>query len=246
MRRLVLDRKIEACGPRRLVKRNDLLFDLIQGCDLTRISRVGWAGWHREEWYIDWEVFEPSFGDVPEEMKAEQKQRNNSKRKKHPVTTRLYWVEFSRPVRKDTVRSDCFAITVLVEEPEGGWDAAFRVPILGVHTEAAPGTPPDYITKATIIVDGGWLKDAVYGEKSIFNEDPTTVEIEVRGDLIVDCNGQTVDANNHGLLPSPTGNGTPGGTFFSTFRVQPRYIEDRIPKPAPTAPKNIALQGVES
>src|SRR5262249_7075954 len=28
-------RAVEACGPRRLVKRNDLLFDLIRGCDLT-------------------------------------------------------------------------------------------------------------------------------------------------------------------------------------------------------------------
>ena len=52
------------------------------------------------------------------------------------------------------------------------------------------------------------------------------VEIEIRGDYIVDCNGQTVDANAVGLSPSPTGNGTPGGTFLSTFRVHhPRRFE---------------------
>ena len=37
----------DACGPRRLVKRNDLLFDLINGCDVTTIKETGWARWHR-------------------------------------------------------------------------------------------------------------------------------------------------------------------------------------------------------
>ena len=50
----------------------------------------------------------------------------------------------------------------------------------------------------------------------------TWVEIEVRGDFIVDCNGQPVDANAVGRRSAPTGNGTPGGTFLSTFRVEPR------------------------
>jgi len=45
------------------------------------------------------------------------------------------------------------------------------------------------------------------------------VEIEVRGDFIIDCNGQAVDANAVGLSPGPTGNGTPGGTFVSRFKV---------------------------
>ena len=47
MRRLDVRRRGRACGPRRLVKRNDLLFDLIRGCDLTRISAIGWRDWHR-------------------------------------------------------------------------------------------------------------------------------------------------------------------------------------------------------
>jgi hypothetical protein len=236
------DRNFEACGPRRLVKRNDLLFDLIQGCDLTRISAIGWAPWHRETGYVDWDEFEASFGELPEEASVDyqQRKRNNSKRQKVPVITSLYWVRFSRPVLRNSVRPDCFAMTVLYEEREGGWDAAFRVPILDVHTESDKDTPPGYINKAYIVVDGGWLGDAVHGNKTIFNEDPTTVEIEVRGDLIVDCNGQTVDANPHGLLPAPTGNGTPGGSFFSSFRVQPRYEEYRIKEPAPDAQPDIA------
>ncbi|MFO1207189.1 MAG: hypothetical protein U1E63_15945 [Burkholderiales bacterium] len=45
-------------GPRRLVKRNDALFDLIRGRDLTRITSViGWAAWYRLRKLIDWDEF---------------------------------------------------------------------------------------------------------------------------------------------------------------------------------------------
>ena len=57
--------------------------------------------------------------------------------------------------------------------------------------------------------------------------EPSAVEIEVRGDFIVDCNGQTVDANAVGLSPAPTGNGTPGGTFLSSFHVTCPAIRGR-------------------
>jgi hypothetical protein len=222
----VFDSWVEACGPRRLVKRNDALFDLIRGCDLTRISAIGWADWHRSRNLIEWDDFEASFGSVGE---SERDRRSKPRRKNIPVVTSTYWVEFSRPVREDTVRADCFSMTVFVEESEGGWDEARRVPILDLDTWAPPDTPAGLVTRATLVVDAGWLRDAVKGDKTIFDEDPTAVEIEIRGDFIVDCNGQTVDANANGLRAAPTGNGTPGGTFFSSFRVQPRYAEYRVP-----------------
>jgi hypothetical protein len=217
---------VEACGPRRLVKRNDALFDLIRGCDLTRISAIGWADWHRSRRLVEWEDFAASLGSVED---SERDRKGKQRRKRSPVETVRYWVEFSRPVRKQTVRADCFAMTVLVEQREGGWSEVYRVPILDVHTSAPADTAAGLVTRATLVVDAGWLRDAVYGDKTIFDEDPTAVEIEIRGDFIVDCNGQTVDANAHGLTPAPTGNGTPGGTFVSSFHVQPRYAEYRIP-----------------
>jgi hypothetical protein len=55
------------------------------------------------------------------------------------------------------------------------------------------------------------------------------VEIEVRGDLIIDCNGQTVDANPAGPVGTPSGNGAPGGTFLSSFIVAQRDTKDRSP-----------------
>jgi hypothetical protein len=70
-------------------------------------------------------------------------------------------------------------------------------------------------------VDGPWLEDAVRGRRTIFYGTETRVEFEVRGDFIVDCNGQTVDANSFGLFRVPTGNATAGGTLLSTFVVEP-------------------------
>lgn len=187
----------DACGPRRLVKRNDLLFDLVRGCDLTRIDAIGWQ-WHRPDDPVPLDKFSEAFGDVLDA------QRN--------YVTRDFWVQFSRPVRRETLLPDCFAITALSREREGGWWRVFRVPIVGVEVDAGN-------QKATMVVDGGWVRDAVRGDYNIFLNSETTIEIEVRGDFIVDCNGQTVDANAVGRRAVPTGNGTPGGTFLSTFRV---------------------------
>jgi hypothetical protein len=204
----------DACGPRRLVKRNDLLFDLIRGCDVTRISEIGWPDWHRASSPVMFEDFSNAFGGSGNE-------------EVEYVTTK-FWVKFSRPVLARTVRPDCFAITVLGAEREGGWWQVLRVPIVRVDTTmepAQPYDPPDVVRSARIVVDGGWLEDAVRGRVTVFHLQQTWVEIEIRGDFIVDCNGQTVDANARGILSSPTGNGSPGNSFLSTFTVEKRPSE---------------------
>lgn len=197
---------VDACGPRRLVKRNDLLFDLIRGCDLTRISDIGWKDWHRKKEAVPFDDFSDALGPAGD--------------RQDDYVTRDFWVKFSRPVREDTVRPDCFAMTVMSTEREGGWFQTFRVPIVRVETAGSEaGDPANHVREATIVVDGAWVEDGVRGRRSLFLGAETQIEIEVRGDFIVDCNGQTVDANAVGLSPGPTGNGTPGGTFISTFRV---------------------------
>lgn len=201
--------KIDACAPRPLVKRNDALFDLIRGCDLTRICEIGWKDWHRRiEPPVPFDEFSSGLGPTGS-GEAE-------------YITDKFWVKFSRPVRKETLRSDCFAMTIMRVETEGGWWATFRVPIVGVDTSlipAEPGDPPDHVRSARIVVDGVWVEDAVRGRATEFLGAETQVEVEVRGDFIIDCNGQAVDANAVGLSPEPTGNGTPGCTFISSFRV---------------------------
>ena len=190
---------VEPCGPRRLVKRNDLLFDLIRGCDLTRIVEIGWADWHRRDSPpVPFDAFSDALG--PDDHGSE-------------ATTRDFWVRFSGPVREATLRPDCFAMTVLSTEREGGWWQVLRVPIVRIDTTVVAPVPGR-------VVEAAWLADAVRGRRSLFLGGETRVEIEVRGDFIVDCNGQTVDANAVGLSPSPTGNGKPGDSFLSTFCVE--------------------------
>ncbi|MDQ6891912.1 MAG: hypothetical protein M3167_04450 [Acidobacteriota bacterium] len=196
--------EIDVCGPRRLVKRNDLLFDLVRGCDLTRISAISWWPWHRAVNAIPFADFSAQFGAVGSQQDE--------------YVTK-FTVTFSRPVRKKTVGTDCFAITVFSGETEGGWLDPQRVPIVRIDTTPSSGDD-QLVTDATLIVAGGWVEDGLRGRHSVFLADETWVEIEVRGDLILDCNGQPVDANSVGLTPAPTGNGTPGGTMLSTFRVE--------------------------
>ncbi len=205
---------VDACGPRRLVKRNDLLFDLIRGCDLTFIDDFGWKAWHREPNAIPFDAFAPAIG--PDGGDGEEE-----------YIARDFWVTFSRPVRKETLTADCFAFTVLSLASEGRWLAAQRVPITRVeHLPSVPATT-DLVRGAHLVFDGGWVEDAIWGRGNVFTPDPEkhlsiSIEVEVRGDFILDCNGQPVDANAVGRSRRRTGNGTPGGTFVSAFQVAPR------------------------
>jgi hypothetical protein len=195
---------VEDCGPRRLVKRNDLLFDLIRGCDLTRIESIGWADWHRSE--TTYEKFDEAFGPAgygkPEYLADK------------------FCVRFTRPVRAETLRPDCFSMTVLSREQEGGWIQTQRVPIHRLeYITGEPDDPANHVRGARLVIAGDWVEDALRGRARIFRQRRTRVEVEIRGDFIVDCNGQTVDANAIGLSGESFGNGSPGGTFLSTFRV---------------------------
>jgi hypothetical protein len=193
------------CGPRRLVKRNDLLFDLIRGCDLTRIVEVSWGKWHRSETAVPYADFEKYFGA--------------------PSTggnLTGFRVRFSRPVYKSTVTADCFAMTVFFREKEGGWRSVMRVPIVGVRAE---GTG-ELTEKVALLVRTRWVNDAIRGAETLFDAYGARVEIEIRGDFILDCNGQALDANAVGLRDVPSGNGTPGGTYLSTFRVGKRTVPE--------------------
>jgi hypothetical protein len=197
--------KVEVCGPRRFVKRNDLLFDLIQGCDLTRISRIGWADWHRREHAVPHAEFLAALGYDGAEQDI--------------YVARDFWVEFSRPVKRETVRADCFAMTVLSRDERERWWTPNRVPIIGVELWPSAPETPQLVRGARIVVDGVWLYDAVRSSASVFHDHVTRVEFEVRGDYIVDCNDQTVDAGANGLLVPPAANRLTRGTFISTFSV---------------------------
>lgn len=195
----------DACTPRRLVKTNDLLFDLIRGCDLTHISEVSWWNWHRKG-PMPWDDF----------MKMFHKTEGAEK-----FARTEFSFKFSAPVQIKTLNPtnpDCVAMMVLVPEERTGWIEVRRVPITGLVVEDQDGLT----FSVTLCVDPDWCNDEIWDRTSIFRHNEVRVEIEIRGDLILDCHGQAVDANAVGLQAVPTGNGTPGGTYLSTFRVAPR------------------------
>lgn len=220
--------EIDACGPRRLVKRNDVLFDLVRGCDLTFISDFGWKTWHRR---LTGEPPRPAAVTFEEFAKAIAPPPDDHEQ--YEYVTAAFWVKFSRPVRKDTLDTDCFSFTVLSVEREGKWRGVQRVPITRLeYIPTQPNDPVGHVRGAYLVVDGGWVEDGLWGRGSVFYED-TWVEIEVRGDYILDCNGQPVDANAVGRVTHRSGNGTPGGTFLSTFQVGPRPPYKSTPPPTP-------------
>ncbi len=224
---------VDACGPRRLVKRNDLLFDLINGCDVTRISETGWAKWHRRSAPpVPFEEFTAALGwagDVTDE----------------PYPTRDFWVRFSRPVRTDTLVPDAFVMAVMTDVSDDGWRRYLRVPIVAIDTEQGqPGTPDGYAIGAKIVLGSHWMSDANNDTDHIFRKGPTRVEIEVRGDLIVDCLGQQVDANSRGRSAFPTGNGSPGGTYVSAFTVA-QWTPEEKPKPSPEPAQSAKQQAAQ-
>ena len=214
---------LDECAPRRLVKRNDVLFDLIRGCDLTRIERISWGEWHRRPAAVHWEEFRHKFhshDDTPPPSPPP-----DDPHAKPRVTGFKVW--FTKPVESRTLTRDCFAFSAMLLDKGTGWERVKRVPIVGVATELAPdGSRAPLTSWAAIAVDRRWMADEIRGTWSEFDDGPTTIEIEVRGDYILDCNGQAVSAGAIGLWPLPSGNGMPGGTFVSTFRVASKPDHD--------------------
>ncbi|WP_143750131.1 hypothetical protein [Caballeronia ptereochthonis] len=205
----------DACGPRRLVKTNDLLFDLIRGCDLTRIVDVSWKKWHRKGEVMPWTDFQayfPSPSDSARQPRAPV----------GPVRTG-FSMTFSGPVMVDTLTPDCVKVSVRVAEHRGGWIESDQMPVVDLAAADPSSGDPDGTTRSVSLVVGGpWCRDEIWNGPSELDCEVACVEIQVFGDFILDCRGQAVDANPVGLRAAPSGNGTPGGTYLSLFRIAPR------------------------
>lgn len=178
---------------RPLVKSNPLLYDLIRGRDLTRIEKISWHDWHRKD------------APVPFVSFADRLQGRGQDG---------FWLKFSGPVQRDTVTPDCFLITATFVDDNTGWGKCMRLPLAGAKYDDTDHT-------VHLVPDGDWVRDEIISVRSGFKSD-SLLEIEVRGDFILDCHGQAIDANARGKAVPPTGNGTPGGTFLSAFRVAKR------------------------
>jgi len=209
----------DACSPRRLVKTNDVLYDLIRGCDLTRIADISWSQWHRAAGSMPWDEFAAMF-QVPHQ----------------PAGTTDFVIGFTGPVRADTIGVDTVVMRAVILEQATGWRVTRRVPLNRIDTaprRAAPGTPPlptGTTDQIRLHVNPRWIKDEIDpDDESWLSHREFWIEIEVRGDFILDCHGQALDADARGFQIE-SGNGAPGGTYLSTFRVQPKPAEgsDRV------------------
>jgi len=195
------------CSPRRLVKSNDLLYDLIRGCDLARIAWISWAKWHRSDDQMPWKQFESLF------------EENGSTD---------FVVRFSHPVLEKTLKRDVITISAVTTEQATGWRVARRIPVVGLDLTADktslkdyPDLPAGTTNQMRVKVRPEWIRDEIErGRESWLSERDFRIEIEIYGDYILDCHGQAIDANQVGLRPAPTGNGSPGGTYRSNFRVE--------------------------
>jgi hypothetical protein len=198
---------VDESSPRRVVKTSDTLYDLLNGRDLTRIESVSWWEWHRKMEKMPWETFAGFF-------------TSNATPGGELLTN--FTVRFSGPVKSDSIRRDTVAITVQMADGGTGWIKSRRLPLRDPDlTPKSQKLPPGTTDQFTVTVDRRWFRDEIdtLGE-SYLSERNFMVEIEIRGDLIVDCSGQAVDANAVGVSPAPSGNGTPGGSYLSTFMVK--------------------------
>ena len=208
---------VDDCSPRRIVKNNDLLYDLSRGCDLTRIKWISWGHWHRSDHPVPWEDFIRLLNPQPAH---------------HVVRTGLE-VEFSGPVLRNTIRADCFSIRFTVPHTgtchsgKGWYESRVLLVTRVIPVWSDPDDPPGTVRKVALCIDHGWYHELI--EKHHKPHDKMAlVQIEVNGDFILDCHGQSVDANARGfaLRVEPdkpvelSGNGTPGGVLISVFRLK--------------------------
>jgi hypothetical protein len=207
------------CGPRRIIKSNDLLYNLIRGCDLTRIAYLSWGEWHRRESPIPWEEF-------LERLKG---------REENGVFITGLTVHFTGPVLADTVRPDCFTLQFAVGRGEMHTRS---VEITRVVTSTHDGDPAGTTRRATLCVRPEWYVDFT-SHASRIRKEGAQVRIEVNGYFILDCHRQPIDAGARGFAlqdgheaVEPSGTGGPGGLLISVFKVarahnsRPAYFDE--------------------
>lgn len=197
----------DSIGPRRLTRPNDVLFDLIRGCDLTRIKDVGWRR------FLGTEGGKVAYEDFAAMFTGGRAQT----RTPPPVDTR-FWVLFSGPVQVASLSPHAITITLLHWDTDDAVRLMRRMPVTGIKVAPTqPGDPPGTTRAFVPTVHGNYWLEEIFSSTSAYDErEGTIVEIGVRGGLVVDANGQLVAAGGGYLETRP---GWPGSDFISAFTV---------------------------
>ncbi|MDB5678534.1 hypothetical protein [Sphingomonas bacterium] len=212
---------------RRLAYPNNTLFDLIRGCDLTRIQDVGWHRWlprgHRR---VPFDQFAAMFVAPPRSAASGPKLKKGRPRRP-PVDTK-FWVTFSGPVQVESLTPDVLAMTIVQRDTNEDVGTMYRVPIEAVAVAEPTGDDPKDTTRAfRPLVAARFWEGEINPDNSSGFEGETLVEIEVRTGFIVDVRGQEVAGGGRFV---PTDGCTPGGRFLSSFVVLAE--EDEAPPAA--------------
>ena len=191
------------CGPRRLVKGNELLFDLWRGRDLVRIEKLSWDDWDRSEKPVSWDDFARRLQATPKDQ---------------PMTG--FEIKFSGPVQEESLkRTGVIVMTVFTAEQPTGWRIPRRVPLAALDLtpdKTGGALPPGTTNRARLTIRQGWLRDEVdANQASWLSHREFLVEIEIRGGRLRGCHGSKVDVD---------GDGVPGGNLVTTFRVTAKPI----------------------
>lgn len=217
----VFGRIVDSCGPRRLMRPNDLLFDLIRGCDLTVIQDIGWLNWHRLQGQaVPRRSFETIFV--------------TPKQKRYVQTN--FWVCLSGPVKLASLTPEVVTITLIRRDEDEDIGIVRRMPVTGIRADPPrKGDPPGTTRRFSPLVSYKFYHGEINRDAASGFSRPNQVEIEIDGDRIIAADGQPIDANTRGL-DLPSGNGTPGGRFRSVFSVHPRATDQISPHPSVPPP----------
>lgn len=218
--------EIDEVAPRRLMRPNDALYDLIRGCDLTRIQDVGWGDWHGLQEHVRRGAFRrkfvtpPSTNSKPSIIDDDDSYQRGAGEDSNPPVDTLFWVCFSAPVQIASLTPDVMSIAIIRPDDDDR-GVVRRIPIERLWIqEPLKGDPEGTTRSFRPMVSWKYWDGEIKPRASSGLERVNRVEIHIHCDSIIDWAGQAVDGNAIGQR-FPSGNGTPGGDFASRFTVDP-------------------------
>jgi len=210
---------------------------IVRACEPTRIKDIGWRNWHehpelvtgRKQFRAMFVAPKPAPPGLPSEDEGDEDEDDTpapaERANPYPPVDTRFWVCFSAPVQIASLTRDVITMTLIQSDNREAVGAMVRVPINALWIAPTsegdpPGTTRGFRPK---VRHQFWQGELAQGSSSGFSR-KTLVEVRIHGDLIIDWAGQPIDGNaiGHRL---PSGNGTPGGEFLSSWRVSPKAAD---------------------
>ena len=164
----------------------------------------------------------PSDGSIPPDPDPDQYDDEDEPPENplYPAIDTRFWICLTGPIQIASLNRDVVSISLLQPASKEAVGNVVRVPIAGIwHQPTIDGDPPGTTRSfRPFVTHQFWAGELKGGVRSGFSSE-TLVEIAVHGDKIIDWAGRPIDANGiaHHL---PSGNGSPGGEFLSSWRVK--------------------------